>query len=330
MCRGVLSACGVVLPLLLLLPAGPAPSCCSWLCSCCRRLLHSCLGSCLCFPFGRPQSYESALRTAAHGLKIVSPFYRDFHSRSDEHFCQPFFFRPESQAVSMPVQLPDEATAQAIAELGSSLSAIFDEGKAPRNVRAALANLDVWAWRRKEQTKWQSAGVDQGATHPTSRSKVRQPPSDDPRRRAHCHEACLGRESCCTPATRTHVQVDDGEFLTEPLVEVTSQAEEAQQTAEVAQADVVQQGSKAVIQMRRTRVRSQMPAFALENNLRQVLPTKRGQPPGTSRAFRDRVDWILKDDVADLRTVAAEGKESVKLSWQVVLRYELEIRKEAM
>ena len=71
--RGVLSVCGVVLPLLLLLPAGPAPSCCSWLCSCCRCLLHSCLGSCLCFPFG-PQSCESALRTAAHGLKSVSPF----------------------------------------------------------------------------------------------------------------------------------------------------------------------------------------------------------------------------------------------------------------
>ena len=123
--------------------------------------------------------------------------------------------------------------------------------------------------------------------------------------------------------------MDDGEFLTEPLAEVTSHAEDAQQTAEVAQADVLQQGSKAVIQMRRTRVRSQMPTSALENNLRQVLPTKRGQP-GTSRGFRDRVDWILRDDVADLRTVAAEGKESVKPSCQIVLRYELEIRKEAM
>ena len=47
--------------------------------------------------------------------------------------------------------------------LDSSLSAILNEGKVPRNVRAALANLDVWAWRRKGQTKWQSAGADQNA-----------------------------------------------------------------------------------------------------------------------------------------------------------------------
>ena len=41
--------------------------------------------------------------------------------------------------------------------------------------------------------------------------------------------------------------MDDGEFLTVSLAE---KAEEAQQTEEVTQADVVQQGNKAVIQMR--------------------------------------------------------------------------------
>ena len=146
-CRGVLSACGVVLPLLSFLPAGPAPSCCSWLCSCCRRLLHSCLGSCLCFSFGRPQSYESALRTAA----------------SDEHFCKPFFFFTQSLKQSACRSNSLTKRQRRRSPLDSSLSAIFDEGKVPRNVRAALANLDVWAWRRKGQTKWQSAGADQNA-----------------------------------------------------------------------------------------------------------------------------------------------------------------------
>ena len=55
-------------------------------------------------------------------------------------------------------------------------------------------------------------------------------------------------------------QVEDGKFLTESLAEVTSQAEEAQQTEELTHADVEQQGGKAVIHMRRSRVRSQMPA----------------------------------------------------------------------
>ena len=43
---------------------------------------------------------------------------------------------------------------------------------------------------------------------------------------------------------------DDEEFLTESLAQVTSQVEDAQQTDKATQADVVQQGSKAVIQMR--------------------------------------------------------------------------------
>ena len=46
-------------------------------------------------------------------------------------------------------------------------------------------------------------------------------------------------------------QVEDGEFLTESVAEVASQAEEAQQTEELTHADVVR--------MRRSRVRRQMP-----------------------------------------------------------------------
>ena len=65
-------------------------------------------------------------------------------------------------------------------------------------------------------------------------------------------------------------QADDGEFLTESLAEFTSQAEEAQQTMEVTQADVVQQGNKAVIQMSRSRVPSQMPTTTEE--LRHKYP----------------------------------------------------------
>ena len=39
---------------------------------------------------------------------------------------------------------------------------------------------------------------------------------------------------------------------------------------------------------------------------------------------------LLGDDVFDLRAVAAEGKDSVKSTWESILRYELEIRKEAL
>ena len=46
--------------------------------------------------------------------------------------------------------------------------------------------------------------------------------------------------------------------------------------------------------------------------------------------FRDHEDRLLGDEVAELRAVASEGIDSVKLSWQTILRYELEVRKEAM
>ena len=136
-------------------------------------------------------------------------------------------------------------------------------------------------------------------------------------------------------------QVEDGEFLTESLAEVTSQAEEAQQTDDVTQADVVQQGSKAVIQMRRTRVRSQMPATSeqLRHKYRLLAvhwgmicaryPNKGWAARYHPSVFRDHVDWLLGDDAADMRAAAPEGKDSIKPTWQIILRYELEIRKEA-
>ena len=46
--------------------------------------------------------------------------------------------------------------------------------------------------------------------------------------------------------------------------------------------------------------------------------------------FRDHVEWLLRNDVFDLRAAAAEGKDSVKPAWQSILRCELEIRREAM
>ena len=42
------------------------------------------------------------------------------------------------------------------------------------------------------------------------------------------------------------------------------------------------------------------------------------------------MDWLLGDEVAELRAVASEGTDSVKPSWQTIFRYELEVREEAM
>ena len=51
-----------------------------------------------------------------------------------------------------------------------------------------------------------------------------------------------------------------------------------------------------------------------------------GQPPLLS----EHVDWILGDEVAGLRAVRLAGDETVSTSWLVVLRYELEVRREDM
>ena len=118
-------------------------------------------------------------------------------------------------------------------------------------------------------------------------------------------------------------QVEDEEFLTESLAEVTSQAEEAQQTEELTHADVVQQGGKAVIQMRRSRVRSQMPTMTEQIRHKYRLlavhwgmlcaryPNEAWALNYQPAVFRDHVDWLLGDDVFDLGAAAAEGKDSV-------------------
>ena len=119
----------------------------------------------------------------------------------------------------MPVQLSDEATAQATAKLDSSLSAIFDEEKVRRDVRAALANLDVddceFFSFHSDDVDLAKEGTDKvavaiglcsvgGAQERTKAQRTQQAearsaslPATIPGS-AHCHEACLGRESCCT------------------------------------------------------------------------------------------------------------------------------------
>ena len=46
--------------------------------------------------------------------------------------------------------------------------------------------------------------------------------------------------------------------------------------------------------------------------------------------LRNHVDWLLGDNVAQLKAVTATGQEGVSPAWPVVLRYELELRKEAI
>ena len=46
--------------------------------------------------------------------------------------------------------------------------------------------------------------------------------------------------------------------------------------------------------------------------------------------LRSRVDWLLGDEVAELRAMTPSSHESISSAWPGVLRYELEVRKEAM
>ena len=46
--------------------------------------------------------------------------------------------------------------------------------------------------------------------------------------------------------------------------------------------------------------------------------------------LRSHVDWLLGDDVAELKAMTPAGHESICPAWPVILRYELEVRKEAM
>ena len=136
--------------------------------------------------------------------------------------------------------------------------------------------------------------------------------------------------------------MDDGEFLTESLAEVASQQEESAQTDDQTQADFVREGSKAVIRMRRVRVKSSMPATTeqLRHKFRllavhwgmlcQRYPNKHWAAGYEQTMLRNHVDWLLGDQVAELRAMTPSGEESISPSWPVVLRYELEVHKEAM
>ena len=48
------------------------------------------------------------------------------------------------------------------------------------------------------------------------------------------------------------------------------------------------------------------------------------------RTIDAQVEWLLGDEVAELRAMTPSGQESICPAWPVVPRYELEVRKEAM
>ena len=137
-------------------------------------------------------------------------------------------------------------------------------------------------------------------------------------------------------------QVDDGEFTAESLAEVASQQEEASQADDTTQADLVREGSRAVLRVKRMRVKSTMPATTeqLRHKYRllavhwgmlcQRYPNKSWAIGYQQSMLRSHVDWLLGDDVAELKAMTPAGHESICPAWPVVLRYELEVRKEAM
>ena len=104
----------------------------------------------------------------------------------------------------------------------------------------------------------------------------------------------------------------------------------------------MREGSKAVVRMRRVRARSAMPQSTeqLRHKYRllavhwgmmcQRYPNKHWARNYDPAHFRNHVDWLLGDSVAQLKAVTATGQESVSPAWPVVLRYELELRKEVM
>ena len=137
-----------------------------------------------------------------------------------------------------------------------------------------------------------------------------------------------------------NAQVDDGEFLAESLADVASQQEEGALTEETT-ADFVREGSKAVVRMWRIRARSacRRPQTAtpqvsspcsLVGDDEPALSEQHWARNFDPAHFRNHVDWFLGDSVAQLKAVTATGQESVSPAWPVVLRYELELRKEAM
>ena len=102
-----------------------------------------------------------------------------------------------------------------------------------------------------------------------------------------------------------HTQVDDGEFLTESLAEVTSQQEEAQQAEDTTTADVIQQGGNAVIQMRKNHIEVtdasddraaptpvRAAGRALEYGVRQVPEQSLGASSETTWTGSSATKWL--------------------------------------
>ena len=135
-----------------------------------------------------------------------------------------------------------------------------------------------------------------------------------------------------------NAQVDDGEFVAESLAEVASQQEESAQADDTTQADFVREGSRAVLRVKRARTKSQMPNTTeqLRHKYRllavhwgmmcQRYPNKSWAIGYDQAMLRSHVDWLLGDEVAELRAMTPSGHESICPAWPVVLRYELEVR----
>ena len=134
-----------------------------------------------------------------------------------------------------------------------------------------------------------------------------------------------------------NAQVADGEFTAESLAEVASQQEESAQTD-----DTTQAGSRAVLRVKRMKTKSTMPNTTeqLRHKYRllvvhwgmmcQRYPNKPWAVGYEPSMLRSHVDWLLGDEVAELRAMTPSGQESICPAWPAVLRCELEVRKEAM
>ena len=133
------------------------------------------------------------------------------------------------------------------------------------------------------------------------------------------------------------------EFLAESLAEVASQQEDAAQNRRSDAGRLhTRRNQKQSSGMRRVRVKSAMPATTEQlrhkyrllavhwSMLCQRYPNKAWAQGYDQTMLRNHVDWLLGDQDAELCAMAPTGEESISPSWPVVLRYELEVRKEAM
>ena len=112
---------------------------------------------------------------------------------------------------------------------------------------------------------WEAA-VGRTTTQQNTEAEQRtaRPPGSHPRRHVRHHARSLGitlEAGQTLPLSFLEwriAQADDGEFLTESLADVANQQEERALNEDTT-ADFVREGNKAVVRMRRVRVRSAMP-----------------------------------------------------------------------